>query len=133
MAGTLEDVIRDMESGVFDFTKDGKCIGCGQCCSALLPISEKELKRLHRYAEKKHIKPVYSIERASARLDLTCPFLDTTKVNNKCMVYPYRPEICRKFKCDLPKKQIDKNKEEFHGKYKVVYLWDEFYPDKEKR
>lgn len=57
---TLEEAIRDMESGVFDFTKDGGCSNCGNCCSDLLPISNKEIKRCihkHKIKESKHFLP----------------------------------------------------------------------------
>lgn len=37
MIGTLQQAYEDMESGVYDFTKDGKCSGCGQCCMNYLP------------------------------------------------------------------------------------------------
>lgn len=30
MIGTLQEVIRDMKSGVYDFTKNGKCVGFGK-------------------------------------------------------------------------------------------------------
>lgn len=29
-----------------DFTVNGKCSNCGECCSAVLPISNKELKHI---------------------------------------------------------------------------------------
>lgn len=57
MIGTIEQMIKDMEHGVYDFTKDGKCSSCGSCCSRYLPISEKELKTIKRYVKKHHIKP----------------------------------------------------------------------------
>lgn len=44
MIGTLKQVYEDMEHGVCDFTKDGKCSGCGQCCSVYLPLSPGEIK-----------------------------------------------------------------------------------------
>lgn len=34
MIGTLQQAYEDMEHGVYDFTKNGKCSDCGQCCSA---------------------------------------------------------------------------------------------------
>lgn len=125
MVSTIGKIIEDMENGFYNFTDNGRCIGCGQCCSSLLPISEKDLRRLHRYVDKKHIKPVPRPFAQNAIFDLTCPFLDTTKSDKKCMVYPYRPEICMKFKCDKPSNEKDKTK--FHSLYKVVDLWQEFY------
>lgn len=39
----LESVQRGMDDNIFNFTKDGKCSGCGGCCSNLLPMSPKEI------------------------------------------------------------------------------------------
>ena len=47
--GTLAEVYKDMENGVYNFCKDGRCIGCGKCCSDLLPLSSKEIKEIKRY------------------------------------------------------------------------------------
>ena len=49
MIGTIEQMIKDMEHGVYDFTKEGECSQCGQCCTNFLPMSEKELKTIKRY------------------------------------------------------------------------------------
>jgi len=49
MIGTLQQAFEDMERGVYDFTKDGKCSGCGQCCSSILPLSSSEIKEIRRY------------------------------------------------------------------------------------
>lgn len=35
----MEQVRRDMEHGVYDFTDNGKCTGCGKCCSNVLPLT----------------------------------------------------------------------------------------------
>ena len=54
--GMILDVIRqEMEDGVYDFTKDGQCSGCGSCCSRFLPVSGKEVKAIRRYVRKKKI------------------------------------------------------------------------------
>lgn len=55
--GTLQQVFEDMERGVYDFTKDGKCSGCGQCCSVYLPLSSVEIKEIRRYiqVDKNHL------------------------------------------------------------------------------
>ena len=35
---------------------DGKCIGCGECCSDILPVTSREIKRLKQYVKKHHLK-----------------------------------------------------------------------------
>lgn len=106
MIGTIEQMIKDMEHGVYDFTKDGKCSQCGACCSDLLPISESEYHRIKRYIKKhnikeqKHIAPAVLVEHP--KLDLTCPFLNDNKKTEKCMIYPVKPLICLRFICSDP-------------------------------
>lgn len=48
----LSDTLNEMESGVYNFCQNGKCIGCGECCSALLPVSEKEIRIIKKYVKK---------------------------------------------------------------------------------
>ena len=45
--------MRQMKLGDFikinhvkDFSINGKCSMCGECCGAILPVSEKEIKRI---------------------------------------------------------------------------------------
>lgn len=108
MISTIEQMIKDMEHGVYDFTKDGKCSQCGACCSDLLPISESEYSRIKRYIKKhnikeqKHTAPAVFAEQP--KLDLTCPFLDDNKETEKCSIYSIRPAICRYFVCDDPQR-----------------------------
>lgn len=129
MVSTLKQAIEDMEHGVYDFTKDGKCSGCGKCCSNLLPISSKEVKEIRRYVKKYHIKP-YKKNPPTAKpieIDMTCPFLDGSKDCKKCMIYTVRPMICRNFKCDNPRKKIYADKTYYHKRYEVVDMRKEFY------
>ena len=114
---TILDVYNDMKHGVYNFTKDGKCTSCGNCCTALLPVSKEELKVIERFIKRKHIKPV---KHEGADVDLTCPFRnDEDKV---CLIYEKRPQICRDFKCDKPQQKIDKTKNEYtyDNRYFVV-------------
>lgn len=128
MASTLQQAIEDMEHGLYDFTKDGKCSGCGACCSNLLPLSRKEIKEIHRYIKKHNIKP-YKRNPPTAlpiEIDMTCPFLDESKDCEKCMIYPVRGEICRSFICNDPH-GARKNKKLLHNKYEAVDMRKEFY------
>lgn len=115
MIGTLLECIKDMEDGVCNFCIDGKCVGCGACCSDLLPLSYGEIRDIKRYVKKKHIQPTIRTNAPSKNplFDLTCPFLDDSKECEKCKIYAVRPAICRKFKCDTPPSKIKENKELF--------------------
>lgn len=128
MVGKIESIIHDMESGVFDFTKDGECSSCGQCCSNFLPVSGKEIKQIQRYIRKKRIPEQKHIIPTSAPVeDWTCPFRDNT--NRRCVIYQVRPAICRDFRCDKPKKQISADKAMYHGKYLVVDMRKKFFDE----
>jgi hypothetical protein len=91
-----------MEHGTYDFTKDGKCIGCGNCCSAYLPLTDKEITAIRRYIKANNIKECVHTRcapLAKPTIDLTCPFLDDSKSDKKCTIYPARGKVCKDFIC----------------------------------
>lgn len=90
---------------ITDYTADGKCSCCGECCSNLLPLSEHEIKRIHKYIEKRHIKAHKRNLPLAEAIDMTCPFRNEEK--RICEIYEIRPLICKLFKCDK-----EPNKEE---------------------
>lgn len=98
--GTVGDCIKSYKSGCRDFTENGKCSNCGQCCSDLLPLSIKEIEIIKAYVRTHHIKkqehkmPFAQV----ADFDLCCPFLDISK-EHKCTIYEVRPLICKSFLC----------------------------------
>lgn len=123
----LEYVRKGIEDNLYNYTENGKCSCCGNCCSNLLPISQKEADTIHRYIKKhdikecKHLLPV-----ATPVLDMTCPFLDTDKKSEKCRIYPVRPEICKQFICD--NEQRAKHNRKLIGQTRtVVDVRREFY------
>lgn len=127
-SGFLQDVVRDMKNGVFDFTKNGECSNCGSCCSDFLPISGKEIKNIKKYIRKKNIKEQkHVIPTSRPAIDFTCPFRNDSK--RRCEIYSVRPAICRDFKCDKPKKQIKADKSMYHGKYCVISMRKEFFKE----
>lgn len=87
------------------YTPKGNCKGCGECCARFLPVSKFDTQRLSDYVCKHHIKP----HKATAALDLTCPYLTDAK---ECAVYPARPEVCRTYRCD---KQVRGESLDFFG------------------
>ena len=128
MIGTIGQIIKDMEHGVCDFTKDGKCSQCGQCCANFLPMSEKELKTIKRYVKKHHIKPQkHLMPTVEPTKDLTCTLRNDAE--RKCMAYEVRPQICRSFLCSNPKNGIWATKQEFHAKYRVVDMRKEIWEE----
>lgn len=131
MIATIQQVMKDMENGVYDFTDNGKCAGCGKCCSNYLPISRKEVKQIRRYIKKHRIpEKKHNIPTANLTFDMTCPFLDESKSFDKCTIYPVRPQICRDFKCDNPKKKICADKRKYHERYLVIDMRKEFFNER---
>ena len=84
---------------VIDFTVNGECSNCGECCSNLLPLDDVEVRTIKRYIKKHRIKESHSGIPLNAEIDMTCPFLDNSKVH-KCRIYHIRPKICRFFICN---------------------------------
>lgn len=126
---SLSDVIHDMESGIYNFTKNGACSNCGSCCSDLLPVSSHEIKNIKRYIRKNGIQEQRHFLPTAERIgwDLTCPFRDN--VNGKCVIYSVRPMICREFKCDYPAKEIQLNRDKMIGKYDVRSMRKTFFEE----
>lgn len=112
---------------VKDFTDNGKCSNCGKCCSNLLPLSNDEVTRIKNYIKKHNIKE--QRHNAMNGVDMTCPFRD--EANRKCLIYEIRPEICRQFQCNHNAEDIKKWKLDFHKKFNVVFMRNEFFGNKE--
>lgn len=84
---------------------DGKCSGCGGCCTDMLPLTAKELQRIKIYAREHNLQehrqaPFFD----PGAVDLTCPFRN--EVEQRCDIYPVRPKICRNFICSKPRSVV---------------------------
>lgn len=120
----LSDAIEDMKNGTYDMTVDGKCSQCGACCSRCLPLSSKEIITIKQYIKAHDIKPYRHLFPVSKKAyDLTCPFMDDSKLKEKCRIYPVRPEICRQFTCKADKKPFKMKA----TRYEVVDVRKEFF------
>lgn len=125
----LESVRRGMEDNIYDYTVDGKCCGCGNCCSAILPMNDKEIREIRQYIETHHIEECkHLIPLARQPFDMTCPFLDTDKKKDKCRIYPVRPFICRKFICDS-EQRAKMTRAEVGQTRRIVAVREEFFGD----
>ena len=107
-AKQFEEYLQDMNNGTYDFTNNGKCTGCGACCSNLLPMTDVEISTIRKYIKSHGIKEFkHLIPLANPSVDMTCPFMDDTKKCDKCMIYEVRPKICRDFICDPKQRPMD--------------------------
>lgn len=124
--GTFGQMMEDELSGVKNFTKNGECSGCGNCCANFLPVSDTEIKRIRAYMKKHGItEQICRFPTAKPIVDIQCPFRD--ELGKQCTIYPVRPAICQDFRCDKPEKEIRINKALYHGKYGVVDMRNVFF------
>lgn len=119
--GTMEDFIN---SKVEPKTINGKCSSCGECCSDILPMNQKEIRRIREYIQRKHIKECKNVV-AVKKYDLTCLFRDNAlKI---CTIYEVRPEICRDFVCNKSPHEAAKNRRLIEGSRTPVLMRHEFF------
>lgn len=96
-----------MNIKITNFTCNGKCSNCGQCCGDILHLSKQEIKRIDKYLKTHKIDPTPRC--VLFDYDNTCPFRDN--VNKKCKIYEVRPDICRVYKCDKTPEDAVRNRE----------------------
>ena len=123
---SLSEAIQNgIEDNIHDFTKDGKCSSCGNCCTKLLPMSKKEVAAIHKYIEKHGIKECrHLLPLAKPAYDMTCPFRNND--NRTCSIYEVRPEICRQFICNN-EKMAKRNRNLLRQTRSMVDVRSEFY------
>lgn len=113
-----------------DYTKEGKCSQCGNCCSGILPLSMADIKRIHKYMETHKLKEHRSgVAMMTGQVDGTCPFRDD--VNKRCDIYDVRPAICRVFICNKSKENAVKDRNRLSSVNKTVYMRSEFFGNNE--
>ena len=124
--GTFAQMKEEFNNGTYDLTDNGKCTQCGNCCGNLLPMTSKEIETIHKYIKKYNIKEHrHILPLAEPTIDMTCPFLNDSKPNEKCDIYEVRPHICREFICcPSGRKPIDIK---YAAKAKVINVRSEFY------
>jgi hypothetical protein len=93
----LHEALKDTVEIKDLFTGRGTHEGCGECCSRFMPLTEGEVKVIRREIMLRGIKPRFAPKDV---IDLTCPLLDEDK---RCMIYDFRPCICRVYDCSKHK------------------------------
>ena len=124
MIAPIEKIIQEHSGQVVNFTRDGKCSCCGECCGDFLPVSDTEIEVIKEYVKKHKIKE-YTNVLVNAPLNFKCPFRDDAR--SICTIYEVRPEICRSFMCNYDQFKIQANKALFHQRYNVISMRDTFY------
>ena len=109
--------------GVTDFTVNGKCSQCGQCCGDILPLRKDEVEKIKRFVKKHCIKE--HRHNAMVGADMTCPFRD--EAQKKCTIYPVRPWICQQFMCNHSHEDIMKAKFESLKNADAVFMRNTFF------
>ena len=92
--------------------KCGNCSRCGECCAATLPLTRNEEKRIKEYIKDNNITPEFFQNETD--MNLQCCFYDRTE--KKCKIYEVRPSICRSFKCNRNKDDLEREKFDAHFK-----------------
>lgn len=124
--GTFAQMQEEFNNGTYDLTDNGKCTQCGACCSNLLPMTDSEIETIRKYIKNHNIKEHrHILPLAEQTLDLTCPFLNDSKPNEKCDIYEVRPRVCRYFICD-PKKRHPVDVK-YASKCRNVFVREEFF------
>ena len=118
----FERAIEDINNDVTNFCVNGECIGCGECCSNILPLTNVEIERIRKLVKNRNLKPIKHIypggfALAKPMVDTLCPFLDPNGGDRKCTIYKDRPYICKSFKCDQQGKD---------SKFDPMFLKDEY-------
>ena len=116
---TVEEILKTVLSGTAKITDNsicGQCSKCGECCTNLLPVSQKEVDIIQRYVIANKIRPQTQMLVMQNRL--TCPYYN----GKKCLIYEVRPLICKEFYCyKKPSTEMEKKFEK--DKYITVDMW----------
>lgn len=99
--------LRKAEEGLLfedpiDFTDNGRCRDCGNCCGNIIPIADKDVETIRQYVASHHIRPTKPLLMkgpfSSPTVHNECPFL-LDQDEHRCAIYPVRPAVCRIYTC----------------------------------
>jgi Fe-S-cluster containining protein len=70
-------------------------------------MNKSEIEQIRIYIKKHNIKAQNHIGLSVKTVDVMCPFLKTGEGKETvCTIYPVRPQICRKWKCNSAKMEM---------------------------
>lgn len=91
----ISDILKSRlkQNKVIDFSCNGKCSCCGECCSCFLPVTQNEINVMQKYVIEHKIRPQKQLLVMENKL--SCPYYD----GKRCLIYEIRPLICKEFYC----------------------------------
>ncbi len=116
---SLGEIAKNVIEGNVKITDNsicGKCSKCGECCTNILPVTQKEIDIVQKYVIDNNIKPQKQMLVMQNRL--TCPYYN----GNKCLIYEVRPLICKEFYC-YKKPSLEMANKFSKDKYITVDMW----------
>lgn len=114
-----------LTNNITNYTCNGNCSNCGECCSNFLPLDNNEIKIIKEYIKKHNIKEQIHIPIISNVQDATCPFRDNDK--KICTIYKVRPAICRSFICSKSMPDIEEAKTLMYTKKQAISMRKTFF------
>ena len=124
-------VNHNLKKKIVDYTKNGECSNCGNCCGNLLPLTNDEVNRIKKYVRKHRIKEnIFRPPLVGPVINYICPFRNDKE--HKCDIYDIRPQVCRGFICNI--RINDTTYEDFPNPddVEIVNMRKTFYPERGK-
>ena len=125
---SCEEVL-SRDGKIIDYSHQGKCSNCGNCCNDFLPLTNADINRIKQYIKKNNIKPINHALRILSiiNIDMMCPFRNEEE--KKCNIYEVRPEVCKKFFCHKYYENFFAIYHEFNGKTKNLSMRETFFEE----
>lgn len=114
---TVQGYLDSDKQGVTNYTVDGHCSCCGECCKDILVKSNRIKQQDH------HLLP--------NTVDMTCPFLNIDGETRKCVIYPVRPKICQQFLCSKHQEELTELSKSREKAGRLMSLRKEIYGDED--
>lgn len=110
---------------ITNYTINGKCSNCGQCCSDILHLDAKEITQIDKYLKGRKLE-----QHNKGENNLNCPFRND--ITRTCEIYEARPLICQRFKCDISPEEAFEKRDFINNKKKPRSMAELFFKDDSK-
>mgnify|MGYP002460472757 FL=1 len=127
---TVQGYLDSDKQGVTNYTVDGHCSCCGECCKDILPIDFVELNKIKKFVKSNRIKQ-QDHHLLPNTVDMTCPFLNIDGETRKCVIYPVRPKICQQFLCSKHQEELTELSKSREKAGRLMSLRKEIYGDED--